>query len=246
MVERHEISFDDSTLVDQLETCGVLIPFSPDIITPSIETAITSGAFEAEEAQELPFIVEPGDRVLEIGAGIGFISTLLDRHSSVDKVIAVEANPFLMDYMAELHHVNHVRKVERRNAILTNEPVDFMTFYLRQDFWMGSLSAGPNPYQGTINVPTESLDRLISEEDISLIVCDIEGAETFVFDHAELAGVTRVYLELHDHVTGLNGVRNLFKSMENRGFTYDPRHSSKSIVLFRRVVEDEVLRPYSG
>lgn len=246
MVERKEISFNDELLVDHYETHGVLIPFSPEVITPAIEVAITAGAFEAEEAHELPFIIEPGDRVLEIGAGIGFISTLLDRHSSVDRVIAVEANPNLMDYMAHLHRVNRVRKVERRNAVLTNEPIDSMTFYLRQDFWMGSLSKGPNPYQETVDVPTESLDDLIREEEITLIVCDIEGAETFLFEEADLSGVTRIYLELHDHVTGLNGVRKLFKALENKDFTYDPRHSSKSIVLFRRVMEDEVLRPYSG
>jgi len=161
MVERKEISFNDELLVDHYETHGVLIPFSPEVITPAIEVAITAGAFEAEEAHELPFIIEPGDRVLEIGAGIGFISTLLDRHSSVDRVIAVEANPNLMDYMAHLHRVNRVRKVERRNAVLTNEPIDSMTFYLRQDFWMGSLSEGPNPYQETVDVPTFSRFRCL-------------------------------------------------------------------------------------
>jgi len=140
MVELHEISFDEKLLGDHYETHGVLIPSSPQIITPAIEAAISKGAFEAEEAAELPYIVEPGDRVLEIGAGIGFISTLLDRHSSVDKVVAVEANPFLMSYMARLHDINGVRKVVRKNAILTNDPIESMTFYLRQDFWMGSLA----------------------------------------------------------------------------------------------------------
>jgi FkbM family methyltransferase len=216
------------------------------VITPAIEVAISTGAFEAEEAAELPYIVEPGDRVLEIGAGIGFISTLLDRHSSVDKVIAVEANPHLMPYMEQLHDVNGVQKVDRRNAVLTNQGIDAMTFYLRQDFWMGSLSAGPNPYQATVDVPTQNLDRLIRDENISLIVCDIEGAETKLFRDADLSGVTRIYVELHDHVTGLQGVRDLFKTLEDKDFTYDPRHSSKSVVLFRRVAEDEVLRPYAG
>ena len=246
MVERHEMRFEARPLVKHYETHGVLIPFSPEVITPTIEAAIEAGAFEAEEALELPFIVEPGDRVLEIGAGIGFISTLLDRHSSVDRVVAVEANPHLMGYMARLHDMNGVTKVERKNAVLTNDDVEKQTFYLREDFWMGSLSSGPNPYNGTVDVPTENLDDLIRNAEISLVVCDIEGAETFLFEDADLTGVTRIYLELHDHVTGLNGVMRLFKALECKGFAYDPRHSSKSIVLFRHVVEDEVLRPYSG
>jgi len=192
MVELHELILDEKLLADHYETHGVLIPYSPEVITPAIEVAISTGTFEAKEAQELPNIVEPGDRVLEIGAGIGFISTLLDRHSSVDKVIAVEANPYLMTYMARLHDINGVRKVERRNAILTNEPIDSMTFYLREDFWMGSLAEGPNPYRATVEVPTQSLDDLIQEEAISLIVCDIEGAESFLFDGADLNGVSRI------------------------------------------------------
>lgn len=246
MVDIKEITYNDSALAECYETHGVLIPFSPAIITPAIEAAIEAGEFESEEAQELPNILEPGDRVLEIGAGIGFISTLLDRHSSVDRVVAVEANPKLMGYMARLHALNGVTKVHRQNAVLTNDHVGSMRFYLREDFWMGSLSEGPNPYQETIEVPTEGLDDLIRREQISLIVCDIEGAESFLFEDADLSGVTRVYLELHDHVTGLKGVKKLFQALEDKGFCYDPRHSSKSIVLFRRVDDDEVLRPYSG
>lgn len=246
MVDLREISYQDPDLDGHLVSHGVLIPASPAIITPAIAAAIENGQFEAEEASELPNIIEPGDRVLEIGAGIGFISTLLDRHSSVDKVVAVEANPKLMPYMARLHSLNGVGKVERRNAVLTNSAVDKMTFYLRHDFWMGSLAEGPNPYDDQVEVPTESLDALIKEEQISLIVCDIEGAEEFIFEDADLSSVTRVYLELHDHVTGLNGVRRLFKAMEQKGFAYDPRHSSKSIVLFRKTDEDEELRPYIG
>lgn len=246
MVEIIQIPREDSLFEENLETHGVLIPYAPEVITPTIEEAITTHRFESEEAHELSNIVEPGDRVLELGAGIGFISTILDRHSSVDKVIAVEANPKLMGYMARLHSLNRVRKVERRNAILTNQPISSMKFYLRHDFWMGSLCAGPNPYQETVDVPTENLDQLIRDEEISLIVCDIEGAESFLFENADLSGVTRIYLELHDHVTGLKGVRNLFNALEKEDFCYDPRHSSKSVVLFRRLVEDEELRPYAG
>ena len=229
-----------------LETEGVLIPYDPEIITPAIEKAIATGRFEQEEAQELPNIVDFGDNVLEIGAGIGFISTLLARMQKVRKVIAYEANPQLMGFMADLHDLNGVNRIDRRNAVLTNDSDTSKTFYLRDDFWMGSLAEGPNPYSQKVEVPTDPLNDVLRDEEISLIVCDIEGAESFLFDDVDLANVTRVYLELHDHVTGLKGVRSLFEAMNARGFAYDPRNSSKSIVLFRRVDENEVLRPYDG
>ena len=205
-----------------------------------------SGRFEAEEARELPNIIKDGDVVLELGAGIGFISTLLDRDDRVRKVIAVEANPGLLPYMEHLHARNSVTKVHRKHAVLTNEDATSATFYLRRDFWMGSLAEGPNPYQRTIEVPTESLDAVIRDNGVTLIVCDVEGAECHLFEDVDLTGVDRVYLELHDHVTGLSGVKSLMDAMSHHGFTIDPRHSINSIVLFRRVEENEVLRPYAG
>jgi FkbM family methyltransferase len=190
--------------------------------------------------------VRPGDRVLEIGAGIGFISTLLSRQRRVSRVIAVEANPFLIDYMTRLHALNRVRKVRRVNAVLTNEPKSSATFYLRRDFWMGSLAAEPNPYTGTVEVPTRNLDTLLRDEAIDLIVCDVEGAETVLFENADLSGVDRIFLEMHDHVTGLSGVRGLFATLAGHGFVYDPRHSLGSVVLFQKLGAKDILRPYAG
>jgi FkbM family methyltransferase len=241
----------DSVVIDYafegyLKLSGVVIPFDPAVITPAIRAAIVEGRFEASEAYQIPRIVRPGDRVLEIGAGIGFISTLLARERRVAAVVAVEANPYLIDYMARLHRHNRVRKVRRVNAVLTNDAAESATFYLRRDFWMGSLMPGPNPYVGSVEVPTLSLDALLDEEAIDLIVCDVEGAETFLFQDADLSGVDRIFLELHDHVTGLSAVGRLFANLFDKGFVYDPRHSSSSVVLFQRVGIADIVRPYDG
>jgi FkbM family methyltransferase len=229
-----------------LHIAGVMIPPDPSVITPAIRDAILGGRFEAEESSQIPLIVRPGDHVLEIGAGIGFISTLLSRQPRVARVIAVEANPHLIDYMTRLHALNRVRKVRRMNAVLTNEARASATFYLRRDFWMGSLAAGPNPYVGTVEVPTANLDALLREEAIDLVVCDVEGAETVIFPGADLTGVDRIFLELHDHVTGLSGVRDLFASLAGHGFVYDPRHSQGSVVLFQKLGASDIVRPYAG
>lgn len=227
-----------------LEVNGVIVPLDPSIITPVIRNAILDGRFEAEEARHIPKIVRPGDQVLEIGAGIGFISTLLSREPRVSNVIAVEANPLLMDYMADLHHVNGVRKVRRVNAVLSNGPETEATFYLRQDFWMGSLMSGPNAYYGTVRVPTANLNGLLRDEGVNLIVCDVEGAETFLFDDADLSGVDRIFLELHDHVTGMLSIGRLFATLAAQGFIYDPRHSEGSVILFRKIDSADLVRDY--
>jgi len=226
-----------------LETEGVLIPYDPAIITPVIKHAIESGYFEAEEAAQLPHIVNPEDIVLDIGAGIGFISTLIARRA--ERVISVEANPDLLPYMATLHRLNDIENATRLNIVLGEAEAGLATFYQRNDFWMGSLAAGPNPYKSTVKVPFMALSALLKKEKVTLIVCDIEGAESFLFNGADLSGVGCVYLELHDHITGLAGVASVFEAMATRGFAYDPRYSSGAIVLFRRVEKNEVLRPYA-
>lgn len=243
MVESNAISLAPDAF---LELGGVVIPVDPQVITPTICAAILSGCFETEEARQIPAIVKPGDRVLEIGSGIGFISTLLSREARVASVIAVEANPGLMDYMAALHARNRVRKVRRVNTVLTNEDRETVTFYQRHDFWMGSLIAGPNAYVGTVEVPTTRLDDMLRTEAIDLIVCDVEGAEVGLFEGADLAGVDRVFLEVHDHVTGLSGVGRVFAALARQGFVYDPRHSEGSVVLFRRVGPKDILRAYDS
>lgn len=231
---------------ESLVVAGVIIPEDERVLTSPIRAAMLAGQFEAEESAQIPHIVRGGDRVLEIGAGIGFISTLLAREPRVSAVVAVEANPHLLDYMGRLHASNHVAKVRRLNAILTNAAAETATFYLRRDFWMGSLSAEPNAFIATVEVPTMNLDALLRDEAISLIVCDVEGAEADLFEHADLSGVDRIFVETHDHVTGLSGVRRLFETMQAQGFVYDPRHSTGSVVLFQRLGDADIVRPYAG
>ena len=226
-----------------LESQGVLIPYDPLVITPPIAHAIKSGYFEAEEASQIPHILGRDDVVLDIGAGIGFISTLISKVAV--RVVSVEANPNLLPFMAELHRVNGVANAKRLNVVLGEAERGSSTFYQRADFWMGSLAAEPNPYITTVEVPNMGLNTLLEREQITCIVCDIEGAESFLFRGADLSGVSLVYLELHDHIVGLKGVAQVFGDMAAQGFAYDPRHSSGAIVLFRKVELNEVIRPYA-
>ena len=226
-----------------LELGGIVIPPDPDIVTPVVRRAILDKRFEAPKAALVSGLVRPGDRVLEIGAGIGYVTALLARERRVSSVLAVEANPRLIDYMARLHARNRVRKVRRLNAVLTNAPTDHASFYLRRDFWAGSLSPGPLPHVGKVSVRARNLDALLRDEGVNLIVCDVAGSEPGMFEGADLTGVDRILVELHVDLIGLAGVRTVFGVMDSQGFVYEPRHSTGSVVVFQRLDPATTGRP---
>lgn len=233
MVEHHTFDIPDEGLLD---ASGVAIPPDPAVVTPLIRRAIAEGDFEAERAPRIAQVVRPDDKVLEIDAGIGVLSTLLSRERRVWSVLAVEGDPKLLDYMERLHTRNYVRKVRRLNAVLTNAQVATVTFYQRRDFRTGSVLEGPEPYIASTEVPARNLDALLRDEEITLIVCDVEGLETRYFEGADLAGVDRVFMSLHSHLIGLDGVAQVFASMSEQGFGYDPACSAGASVLFQRIV----------
>lgn len=233
-----------------LSVHGVLVPFDrPEdrlIVTPNIRAAIEEGRFEDREARFLADIVRPGDSVLEIGAGIGVISTLVARLPAVRRTIAVEANPHLIPFMDRLHALNRIDTVDRVNAVFANDDRTEQVVYLREDFWMTSISPEPEAFVSTVTVPVFRLDPFLAQERIDLLICDIEGGEVDLLSRAELPHVDRILVEVHDHLTGLRGVRRMISALLDKGFGLDPRYSVNSVMLFRRIRENEELRPYSG
>jgi hypothetical protein len=111
---------------------------------------------------------------------------------------------------------------------------------------MSSLAPGPEPYVERIEVAHAGLSRLLGEERIDMVICDVEGAEASLFDGVDLSGVDRVYLELHDHLTGMEGIARVFATMAKAGLAYDPRGSAGQVVLFRRLRADAPRRVYRG
>ena len=62
------------------------------------------------------------------------------------------------------------------------------------------------------------------------------GAEVVSCSTTPISEVDRIFVEMHDHITGLSGVARLFATLCMQGFVYDPRHSvGRSVVLFQRL-----------
>src|SRR5215472_17440804 len=72
---------------------GITSELPSFMLTDNVKAALEKGYYEAPEADELVDLIAGGERILDIGSGIGFIATLAKKETLTDAVFAVEANP---------------------------------------------------------------------------------------------------------------------------------------------------------
>lgn len=223
--------------MDVVDHFGIRLRIDPEFMSPKLMEVIRSGRYEAPEARKIDKIIAPGDVILEIGAGIGFMTALMLKNAGVERVVSYEANPLLIPKILRTLSDNSLggARFELHNAVLGQEGgVSTVDFHIHQDFWASSL----RKTAGTIRscpVPVEDFNRVLRKVRPSLIVCDIEGGEKALFASADLSGVRGVYLEVHQRVFGPAGMRDVFQSFHDQGFHYDQNHSSGAIILFSRI-----------
>lgn len=218
-----------------IETQGVKIPFVPAIITPRIEQPIRNNRYESGECATLRRVLTPGDRVLELGAGLGLISTVAAQVAGVRRIVSVEANPELIPLIRETHRLNGVTNVDLRNGIVVPEAGEDAPFYLRRHFWASSMEPHTFPFRKVVSITTLGFGDLIAELDPTVIVCDIEGGELGLFDRADLSRVRAVVLELHPKVYGAEGLARISGALAAKGLGLDPgNRPDSSVQLFLR------------
>ncbi len=228
-----------SSMVEPLlHPAGVTLPFDGPsdaaLIIPEIRSELRSGAYSADLVRLLPEAVVPGDRVLVIGAGLGVVSTLIARNEGVWSVIAVEANTALIPYLNRVHALNGVSEVETLNAVLAEGKKGRVPFFARRDLRTSSLLPHDRSWQQVIMVPFMDLNLILTEERISLVVCDIPVASARLLAGAELATVERILVSCGDETALCWEEDELCSLLKARGYATGRREAGQSSVLFRR------------
>jgi FkbM family methyltransferase len=210
---------------------GVHVPIGREEVSEEIWTALKTGRYEANEARRVPRAIRPGDRVLELGAGLGVITSIIAEVEDV-RVWSFEADPQTAQLARRVIDLNCNGNVVLANGILAAGPPRKISFYQRADLWMSSEFAEQGPYERVIEITSQDIDVFITRYGINALVIDAEGAELDLLQNARLPGVERAFLELHDHLYGLAGVQAISAAMIRKGLIYDPRGSSGPCVLY--------------
>lgn len=218
-------------------TCrGLRFPKDPQVLQGRARRLIRTGEYEAKEAEAALRMVQPGDRVLELGAGIGFMSALVSVKCGAARVDAFEANPQLLPYIARVHAANGVDTVTVHNALLAAEDGPPVPFYLRKNFLASSMDrdSDPDTVVDRALVPRRAIMPVLQSLRPDVLICDIEGAEAHLLPAADLSCLRVAILELHPQWIGQAGVQAVFDTFHRAGLTYWPKASLGKVVCFRK------------
>src|SRR5690349_1494601 len=162
-----------------------------------VERALSRGAYVRQELQLIGALLEPEDVVLEVGAGLGLVSSYCARRVGSSQVFAFEADPDLEPCIRETYELNGVEPHLDMCAI--GARAGRVTIYRDKHLVSSSVGrrrGGTRP----VEVPGKALNYVVHRFRPTLLIIDAEGAERDLFDGAELPTVTKIVLELHDRV----------------------------------------------
>ncbi|MDP3196025.1 FkbM family methyltransferase [Tabrizicola sp.] len=202
----------------------------------NLERALSSGRYENHEADALLLHLRPGDRLLDLGAGLGFICALAAGVLGEDAVMGVEAGPETVKLARRNLVANGVPGVKVLKGAVVGAGAGEVDFGQRPAFWASSLK-GPDGWPESaevIRVPARPLGKLLARFAPTAICCDIEGGELEVLTQP-LPGVRLVVVETHPQVYGPEGVQRIVAALVAQGFA-EAEGAKKDTLVFRRSV----------
>ena len=213
------------------ECHGVKVPDSP-MLTPVRIERINAARYEGQEIAGALQVVREGDKVLEMGAGIGLVGAIVAKNAKPKKVVSFEANPNLIDHITALYKMNRLSsRIEVRNEVLISAPdaPETMAFHIRNSYLGSSLIDSDSRATTRVDVPTAGYTKVHKDFGPDVLLMDIEGGELEFLRHASLDGVRAIVIEFHPDAYGREGMRECKGIIERAGFAKVPDHCTRQV-----------------
>lgn len=212
---------------------GMKFPKDPNVLKGRIRRQLRMNEYETKETDAAMRTVRPGDRVIELGGGVGYMSTLVATKRQVASVHVFEANPNLIPYIHAVHAANGVTNATVTNAILgpRKGKVDF---YVREPMLGSSMQV----LEGEVDPPATKVDVLNAKKTFkdvgaNVLICDIEGAEADLIPQLDLTGLRAAIIETHPQWIGPEGMNRVMRAFMDAGLAYYHRASQGKVITFR-------------
>ncbi len=208
----------------------------PDtMLTDNLTQALKDGRYEHTEANALSRHLRAGDRLLDCGAGAGYLCVLASRAGAT--CAGVEAGR----ETAETARANLARNgvdgtIEWGAVVPDSFTDDRVLFAMTRAFWASTLvPRNPGNVRRMTEVPALRIGTLLQQFTPTVLVVDIEGAEESLFETPLPDHVRLLVMEIHPGVYGRAGVAQIFADLARSGFVYCPQGSVGNTLVFERV-----------
>ncbi|MGH1406885.1 MAG: FkbM family methyltransferase [Rhodomicrobiaceae bacterium] len=206
-----------------------------NVIHPSISKELKKvffhGGYERDEISILKQHLKNNDIVMEIGAGIGFISSYCASNIGSKRVFAYEANPMMIEKIKQTYLLNNIEPTIS-NSLLIDQDGE-IDFYIEQDFWSSSTIRRSNKAK-KISVITKNINTEIKTINPSLLIIDIEGGERDLLPMIDFHNIQKIIIEIHPDIIGLEAASNCIKYILNNGFHLQFEHLRSDVFLFQK------------
>lgn len=209
---------------------------------PVVRTAVIDGSYEAPEMHALAAALRPGDTVLELGTGLGLISTLCAQRIGSQRVHTFEANPALEPRIRETWALNGVAPT--LTIAMLGEQAGEHDFHVHDAFWASSATHAEGAVR-TLRVPVLPLNEVIRRIDPTVLVMDIEGGEAELLRFADLHRIERIVAEFHERMLGRTAIDTMITRLYGQGFRIVRAASTWEVALLERGVAEDAARQLS-
>ncbi|WP_224815986.1 FkbM family methyltransferase [Hasllibacter sp. MH4015] len=213
---------------------GVDLGLPAGLATEAIVEKLADGTYEGDEARAVDRCVRPGFRVLELGAGLGYVGTLAAKKTEPENVLSVEANPDLLPVIEANHARNNVGDVSVMHGAVVGHAEEGATasFHIAGGFTGSRLGAKGGRQ---VEVPLIGFHELLRAHRPHVVLMDVEGAESGYFDRPWKCPLRFCVMEIHPRQYGADVIKKIIDRMSSMDMTYDPVTSRGKILGFRRV-----------
>ncbi len=215
---------------------GMKFPKDGTFITGQLRGALREDRYEKKESDCVLKLVRDEDVVIELGAGVGYMSTLVATKRNIKSVHAFEANPSLIPYIRSVHEANGLENAHIVHGIL-GKRAGSTDFYVRRNLLSSSMEALETDTPETVEkvkVDVLNASHVFKEIKPTILIADIEGAEADLLPQLDLSELRGAMIELHPQHIGPAGVNAVFGAMMAAGLAYYARGSTHKVVCFRR------------
>jgi FkbM family methyltransferase len=210
---------------------GVILPFNLNIGFNTLRW-ILNGKYEDGEINIIKTKLQQNDIVLELGTGLGFISTFCAKKIGSQNVYTFEANPLNVIVAKKVFYKNKVSP-NLTNAFLTNEHGTIKFSVDKKNRLASSIFSTESNF---LEVEKILLNDTIAKIKPNFLIMDIEGAEYDIFKIINFQSINKIQFELHPSILSKEKCNEIFSLLNANNFLIEENISDERNFYFAKSI----------